>query len=106
MVCIVFHNFLKLFDPEICELWAIPSVMVASMITPSELLSWYSPAGEKGRAGAGKGEPRGRDPLNPLLGMEQQSSFLSHHSKTTAATDNTHLAKQQTHPLLSNIPSD
>ena len=49
MVCIVFHNFLKLFDPEICELWAIPSVMVASMITPSELLSWYSPAGEKGR---------------------------------------------------------
>ena len=49
MVCIVFHNFLKLFDPEIWELWAIPSVMVASMITPSELLSWYSPAGEKRR---------------------------------------------------------
>ena len=35
------YNFFKWIDPRASKLGAILSVMVASMITHSELLSWY-----------------------------------------------------------------
>ena len=44
------YNFFKWIDPRASKLGAILSVMVASMITHSELLSWYYCICQKGRA--------------------------------------------------------
>ena len=43
------YNFFKWIDPRASKLGAILSVMVASMITDSELLSWYYCICQKGR---------------------------------------------------------